>query len=130
VGNEILRFKLAKLLNHEWNVESFQNIINFKKKPLDIYDIIVSDRSLISTNNRKLFEKIIAESEIELFLLGDSFEQNDVNNEHIKGLIDSNNISSIINDIRYIDKKLKIQKLAQEDKQELENIREILLANS
>jgi CheY-like chemotaxis protein len=122
--NESLKKRLHGLLEKEgWKVDFFQSSSDFGKARLHRYDAILADQTLEPVNGRQLLYSISKKTKAELLLMNDGpFKDDDAQSEHIKGLIDKSSIEDVMDKLHYINSKLRIQKLAQEERKRLESI--------
>jgi hypothetical protein len=121
--NSLIRKRIRELTKEtDWNVNFFISPSEFGHTHLDYYDVIVSDHDLPGTNGRDLIKSISRKTEAEMILLGNSFNDEDVYNHKIKGLINKNNIEEIIEHLKYINVKLRLKNMVEEENKNLNDI--------
>lgn len=105
------------LSNYLWQVNYFNSSSEFGVVSLDIYDVIIVNHNLSTIKGRDLIRSISSKTEAQLFLMGDVpiFQFEDVENERIKGLIDKNDVNNIIDQLKYIDVKLRLDKIIESE---------------
>jgi len=112
IENDEIFVKLLKeqLENEGWEVEYFFNSIQFGNAKLNKFDVIIADYSLDSISGKDLIKAIASKTTAQLFLLGDQFDEEDILNVHISGLIHKSNVQDIIEHLKYVEAKLRINK--------------------
>ena len=111
------------LRNTDWSIDFFKGSSDFGRSTLDQYDVVISDLSLEPLSGRNLLQSISEKTSAELYLMNDGpFTKGDLESEHIRGLINKNDTEDFINKLRYVNVKLRIQKLAEEGKEDLQKI--------
>lgn len=121
--NSLLRKKIRELTKEtDWNINFFIDPSEFGHTHLNYYDVIVSDHDLPGINGRDLIKSISRKTEAEMILLGDSFKQEDINNQKIKGLIRKDNIDEIIEYLKYISVKLRLKNMIEQEQKNLNDI--------
>lgn len=119
---EILKGKVEKT---DWDVDFFVNASDFGRVSLSSYDVIVADYHLPSINGRDLIRSLSTKTSAQMFLMGDStsnFEEEDVHNDRIKGLINKEDPENVIAELRYIDSKIKLKDLMEKERNILGSI--------
>jgi len=97
----------------EWSSDFFTSSIEFGYVDLGKYDVIIADCDLPTLNGRDLLNAICIKTSAQLFLMGDSstcFKEEDVKNVRIAGLIEKEKVSNVVEELKYIDTKLRIHK--------------------
>jgi len=107
-----------------WEVEHFTSPSELGKADLDDFDVIISDYSLPTINGRDLIKSIAPKTEAQLLLMSshESFLEEDVDNDRIKGLIDKDDPNNIIDHLKYIDVKLRINRIIEEESNKFKEI--------
>jgi len=95
-----------------WSVDFFNNAKQFGIAKLELYDVIIAKYGLPTTNGRDLIKSISNKTNAELFLMSSShnFVDEDIDNENIAGLIDMSDANNIVDQLKYIDVKIRINK--------------------
>lgn len=109
----------------DWDVDYFFNATDFGRAPITKYDVIVTDYELPVINGRELIKSIASKTTAQILLMSDfseSFIDEDIKNERIKGLIDKGNPQSIVSELKYVDSKLKLKSVMEHEKDNLESI--------
>jgi hypothetical protein len=108
------RTNLAKTIEMtDWAVDFFRNSLDFGKAHLSEYDVIISDISVHPIDGRQILTSIQDKTKAELYLMGNgSFSENDIYNDHIKGLINKNNMEDFFDKINYVNVKKRLQHFA------------------
>lgn len=106
-----------------WDINFFINSAEFSHRHLNDYDIIIFDNKLKGINGQDLIKSISSKTDAELILLGDSFNDEDINNQKIKALVNKNDINNMIKHLNYINIKLRIKNLIAKESEKLKNIR-------
>lgn len=121
--DESIKLVLEELTQgSDWNVDYYASPADFGRSNLSDYDVIISDYDLPGTNGRDLIKSISYKTAAQLFLIGNSFKEEDIHNNRIKGLIDKRNIMSIKDQLKYIDAKLRINHMLEEEQKRFDNI--------
>jgi DNA-binding response OmpR family regulator len=116
IEDSSIKSKLKTLLEGtDWEADFFKNSVDFGTANISKYDIIVSDISIKPVNGRQILQSIRLKTNAELYLMGNgSFSETDINNDHIKGLIDKFNVNDFLDKIDYVKIKKRLQKSATE----------------
>lgn len=102
---------LKKSINEfNWEIDFFRNSKEFGKSDLKSYDVVVSDFELPTISGRDLINSIADKTSAQFFLMGNNFSEEDVENENIVGLIEKDDPSIIVDQLKYTDAKLRINK--------------------
>jgi len=118
---EMLKHEISNLGQFDF----FYNSIEFGKSDLDKYDVIIADYSLNTISGKDLIRSVSSKSKAQFFLMNsvsERFSEEDVENEHIAGLIIKDDIDSFKEHLRYIDVKLRINKILEENKNKYEGL--------
>jgi len=110
---------------YSWDIEFFNSSSDFGKAKLDQFDVIISDFNLSFINGRNLIKSISYKTSAQIFLMSgknDSFAEEDIQNERIKGLIDKSNTENVIDHIKYADTKIRIKKLIEKEQNKLDDM--------
>jgi CheY-like chemotaxis protein len=115
---------LSEILKKEsWTTDFFKSSSDFGQTDLSLYDVIISDLTIKPIDGRELLTTLSRKTTAELLLMSDgTFDEVDLRNEAIRGLIDKTNLMNVVDKLNYLDTKIRIQKLASEEHQSLENI--------
>lgn len=105
------RTRLAKNLQSTgWAVDFFRNSLDFGRAHLSEYDVIISDISISPIDGRQILTSIQDKTKAELYLMGNgSFSETDIYNDHIKGLINKNDVNDFLDKINYVSLKKRLQ---------------------
>jgi DNA-binding response OmpR family regulator len=108
------RTSLAKNLQEtDWIVDFFRGSLDFGRAHLSEYDIIISDISTSPIDGRQILNSIQGKTQAELYLMGNgSFSEKDIYNDHIKGLINKNDVKDLYDKINYVSVKKRLQHFA------------------
>jgi len=104
------------IANLSWTIDIFRDPKEFGKANLLKYDVIVVDNMLPGTSGRDLIASIAEKTPAQLFLMGDAtnpFFIDDIENRNINGFINKAQPENIVDQLRYIDSKMRINKLAE-----------------
>jgi DNA-binding response OmpR family regulator len=109
-----IKSEIIQLLEKtDWEVDFFRNSIDFGSANISKYDVIISDISIKPVNGRQILQSIRSKTNAELYLMGNgSFSDTDINNDHIKGLINKYNLNDFLDKIDYIKIKKRLQESA------------------
>lgn len=115
-----------KVKETEWDVDLFVSASDFGRSSLSKYDVIIASFNLPAVNGRDLIKGVASKTTAQMFLMGypsDNFHnEEDLNNERIKGLIDKSDLNNIISELKYIDSKLKLKSLMEKERNKLISI--------
>lgn len=108
----------------QWEVEHFRNSSELGKADIDQYDVILSDYELPNYNGRDLIKSISPKTNAQLFLMSsnNSFNEDDINNERIKGLINKDDPETVLDQIKYADVKIRLNKIMEEESNRYEDL--------
>ena len=108
------RTRLAQNLQEtDWAVDFFRDSLDFGRAHLSEYDVIISDISISPIDGRQILNSIQDKTKAELYLMGNgSFSEKDIYNDHIKGLINKNDIKDFFDKINYVSVKKRLQHFA------------------
>ena len=99
----------------DWEVDFYQTPSEFGRTDLNKYDVIISDQKLPGVSGRDLIKSIAFKTHAQCFLIGEHFEQEDIQNETIKGLIDRRIPETIIEKLNFADVKMRINNLMEKE---------------
>jgi len=111
--------------NPNWEMEFFSDSEEFGKSDLHKFDVIISDYQLPSVNGRELLKSIQAKTQAELFLMSaisDIFKEEDILNDNINGLISKMNVQDVIDQIKYCEVKIRINRLSETENDKFNEI--------
>ena len=109
----------------KWHVNLFEDATDFGKADATQFDVIISDYNLPTMNGRDLLNAVYSKTSAELFLMSaDStiFSGQDVNSQHITGFIDKGKPNSIIEQLKYVDAKIRINKNIEFEKDRFDSL--------
>ena len=93
-----------------WEIDFFKDPQEFGHANLDSYDVVVADCSLSTMAGRDLIRSIEGKSRAQMFLMSDSssvFSQEDIENKNINGFIEKNDPDSLVDQLKYVDSKIR-----------------------
>ena len=110
--------------NKDWHVDYFSCSKELGKTSIHEYDVVLVDDKLPEMQGVRLIEALSEKSPIEFALMSDSgnFSETDINNRHISALIEKQNIDKVIDWLKYIDIKIRINNNIKIEKEKLNNI--------
>lgn len=106
----------------DWDIDFFVSSSDFGQARLSEYDVILADYGLNSINGRDLIKSIASKTTAQMFLMSDStgsFLEEDVENDRIKGLIDKADPHKIIDELKYVESKLRLKSILENEKDNL-----------
>ena len=109
----------------KWSAEFFKNPKEFGGTDLLDYDVVIADYTLPGINGRDLLKSLSGKTHAQMLLMGDSssvFSQEDIENNHINGFINKSLPESFTDQLRYIDSKIRINKLMEKETNKIKNI--------
>jgi DNA-binding response OmpR family regulator len=111
IDDPVIKSKLVKstaVLG--WEIDFFQDSKDFGLVKLSQYDVIFADLSLKPLNGRQILQSIWDKTDADLYLMGEgSFSENDINNDHIMGLINKDDVNDLIDKINFVKVKKRLQ---------------------
>lgn len=111
------------LETNDWHTDFFSSPSEFGRVKLEKYDVILVDYHLPNINGRDLIKSISDKTKAEILLMSETFEEEDKENQNIKGLFHKEqDIEHVIDQLKYIDAKIRINKCMEEEKEVLENL--------
>jgi len=117
------------LKDFNWDLDYFSDSKEFGKAPINGYDVIVSDYSLPKMTGRDLIHSISDKTSAAIFLMSaEGFTQEDIENDHISGLINKTEPENLVDQLKYMDAKIRINKRIEEDQAKCKNM--VTMANS
>jgi DNA-binding response OmpR family regulator len=102
----------ARIRNETWQIDYFKDTKHLGIVDIKKYDVIICDFSLPEMTGRDLINAIAEKTNAQLFLMSitpNNFTEEDVENEKIIGLIDRSKPEDLIEQLKYINSKLKIE---------------------
>lgn len=107
-----------------WEIEYFSSPSEFGKVDLKKFDVLVIDHVLPVINGRDLINSISNKTNAEIFLMSgyNNFSKEDIHDIRIKGLIDKTKPKTIIDQLRYVDAKIRINKCIEVEKEKFQDI--------
>jgi DNA-binding response OmpR family regulator len=110
-----IKSELMRLLEKtDWESDFFIGSVDFGSADISKYDVIVSDVAIKPVNGRQILQSIRLKTNAELYLMGNgSFSDMDINNDHIKGLINKTNLQDFLDKIDYVKVKKRLQAAAE-----------------
>lgn len=118
IENDVIYINSLKKISEDylWEMDFFNNSEEFGKVSLKQYSVIIANQDLSTTKGRDLLKSVSEKTNAQLFLMrltseGNGFSKEDVLNGSISGLIDKSDPKNIIEQLKYIDSKLKINKI-------------------
>lgn len=108
--------------HYDWDIDFFASSSDFGQAKLTDYDVILTDYRLHSINGRDLIKSIASKTSAQMFLMSDStgsFIEEDIENDRIKGLIDKADPHKIIDELRYVESKLRLKTILETEKDNL-----------
>lgn len=125
-GDKLFLSNLEKLLrnfHHTFNL--FNSSKDFGHANLKDFDFIIIGNSLPDFKNKSLFNSILSKTKVDMAFLDSNllnYDQ-DVENERVVGIIKKDDINSLIDLLKYVEIKNRVQKKVIETKEKLSNLK-------
>ena len=110
---------------YHWDIHNFRDSKEFGKIDLSDYDVVIADCSLSTMTGRDLIKSISGKTRAQMFLMSDSssnFFEEDIDNVHINGFINKDRLNDLVDHLKYIDSKLRINKLMELETNKINNL--------
>ena len=102
------------LKNPKWYVDFFNDSLDFGQSKLGDYEVVIANKDLPSMSGRRLIKNIAMKTSAQFFIMSDdssNFDEDDVHDPRIKGFLNVANIPGMVDHLKYIDAKLRINRL-------------------
>ena len=109
--DRLLKFRLSEIFEKlNWKADFYYGSSDFGLVDISNYDVIIADTSLKPVDGRQILHSIQNKTQAELFLIGtEQFSEIDINNENIKGLLNKDNVEDIVDKLKYVLMKKRME---------------------